>query len=94
MQKLWNEIFKTTRVDREDPVQAWKDHDQTLRDKVSVLNDKHYQALHYQAKGTDLTIELPEKHLWVGAGSTNENGIEFMANMPTEEVFTAPKKTE
>ncbi|TWK60192.1 Aminopeptidase 2 [Bacillus licheniformis] len=92
MQKLWNEIFKTTRVDREDPVQAWKDHDQTLRDKVSVLNDKHYHALHYQAKGTDLTIELPEKHLWVGAGSTNENGVEFMANMPTEEVFTAPKK--
>ena len=93
VQKLWNEIFKTTRVDREDPVQAWKDHDQTLRDKVSVLNDKHYHALHYQAKGTDLTIELPEKHLWVGAGSTNENGVEFMANMPTEEVFTAPKKT-
>ncbi|MCY8399778.1 aminopeptidase [Bacillus haynesii] len=92
VQKLWNEIFKTTRVDREDPVQAWKDHDQTLRDKVSVLNDKHYHALHYQAKGTDLTIELPEKHLWVGAGSTNENGVEFMANMPTEEVFTAPKK--
>ncbi|MFT0802412.1 aminopeptidase [Bacillus swezeyi] len=92
MQKLWDEIFKTTRVDRDDPVLAWKEHDQTLRDKVSVLNDRHYKALHYKAEGTDLTIELPEKHLWVGAGSTNEQGDEFMANMPTEEVFTSPKK--
>ena len=92
VQMLWDEIFKTTRVDREDPVKAWKEHDQTLRDKVSVLNERHYQALHYKAKGTDLTMELPEKHVWVGAGSVNEKGDEFMANMPTEEVFTAPKK--
>ncbi|MDA1475713.1 aminopeptidase [Bacillus changyiensis] len=90
--KLWDEIFKTTRVDQKDPVQAWKEHDQALSEKVRLLNEKHFQTLHYQAKGTDLTIELPEKHLWVGAGSTNDKGVHFMANMPTEEVFTAPKK--
>lgn len=49
--------------------------------------------MHYTAPGTDLTIELPDKHLWVGAGSVNVQGHEFMANMPTEEVFTVPLKT-
>lgn len=91
--KLWDAIFKATRADLEDPVQAWRDHDARLHEKVKYLNEKRYKKLHYSAPGTDLTIELPEGHLWVGAGSTNENGVEFMANMPTEEVFTVPYKT-
>ena len=64
-----------------------------LHTKVDYLNDKNYKKLHYTAPGTDLTIELPEGHLWCGAGSVNEKGHEFMANMPTEEVFTLPLKT-
>lgn len=56
------------------------------------MNGHHFHKLHYRAPGTDLTIELPEKHLWVGAGSTNEQETPFMANMPTEEVFTVPQK--
>jgi aminopeptidase len=90
---LWEAIFKAVRVDVKDPVEAWKKHDDTLHEKVDYLNDKHYQKLHYTAPGTDLTIELPDKHLWVGAGSVNVQGHEFMANMPTEEVFTVPLKT-
>lgn len=90
---LWDAIFKATRSDLEDPVSAWKEHDATLHEKVKILNENHFQKLHYKAPGTDLTIELPESHIWVGAGSVNEQGIEFMANMPTEEVFTVPVKT-
>jgi len=90
---LWDAIFKATRSDVENPVEAWKKHDETLHEKVHYLNDKRYQKLHYKAPGTDLTIELPKNHIWVGAGSVNENGVEFMANMPTEEVFTVPFKT-
>lgn len=93
VQKLWDAIFKATRADLENPVEAWKKHDETLHEKVNYLNEKRYKKLHYRAPGTDLTIELPEKHLWVGAGSVNEQGYEFMANMPTEEVFTVPHKT-
>lgn len=93
VQKLWDAIFKATRVDLEDPVTAWREHCDNLSKKVDFLNEKKYNALHYTAEGTDLTIELPEKHLWAGAGSNNENGIYFVANMPTEEVFTAAKKT-
>ncbi|VXC47736.1 aminopeptidase [Bacillus sp. 349Y] len=90
---LWNAIFKAVRADQADPVQAWKDHDANLHEKVEYLNGKNYQKLHYTAPGTDLTIELPKGHLWVGAGSVNEEGHTFMANMPTEEVFTVPLKT-
>lgn len=93
VQLLWDAIFKATRVDVDDPVKAWKQHDETLHEKVKYLNEKHYKKLHYRAPGTDLTIELPEKHIWVGAGSVNEKGHDFMANMPTEEVFTVPHKT-
>ncbi|MDR7002577.1 aminopeptidase [Neobacillus niacini] len=93
VEKLWDAIFKATRADVENPVEAWKKHDENLHEKVHYLNEKKYQKLHYKAPGTDLTIELPKNHLWVGAGSINENGHEFMANMPTEEVFTVPLKT-
>jgi aminopeptidase len=91
--KLWDAIFKAVRVDTENPVEAWKQHNANLHEKVDYLNGKRYKRLHYKAPETDLTIELPEKHLWVGAGSVNEQGNDFMANMPTEEVFTVPLKT-
>ncbi|CAG9612345.1 Aminopeptidase 2 [Bacillus rhizoplanae] len=91
--KLWDAIFQATRADLENPVQAWNEHNSNLHTKVNNLNDKHYKALYYKGPGTDLTIELPEKHLWVGAGSVNEKDVPFMANIPTEEVFTMPLKT-
>ncbi|OCA90141.1 aminopeptidase [Pradoshia sp. D12] len=89
---LWDAIFKAVRVDSEDPVAAWKEHDETLRTKADYLNSKKYKVLHYKAPGTDLSIELSDKHIWCGAGSVNSKGISFMANMPTEEVFTVPYK--
>lgn len=89
---LWEAIFKATRADLEAPVEAWTKHNETLHEKVHYLNDKRYTKLHYTAPGTDLTIELPKGHLWCGASSTNEKGDAFMANMPTEEVFTVPYK--
>lgn len=92
MNALWDAIFRATRADLSDPVQAWEQHLQTLNEKMEYLNEKRYRKLHYKAPGTDLTIELPEKHLWVSGGSVNEKGDRFVANIPTEEVFTAPAK--
>ncbi|MGG2896787.1 aminopeptidase [Enterococcus lactis] len=87
---LWDQIFKTTRVYEEDPVLAWKKHDEKLAKKAEELNQEQFSALHYTAPGTDIIIGLPKNHLWEGAGSYNARGEKFMANMPTEEVFTAP----
>jgi len=89
---LWDAIFSATRIHTPDPVQAWREHHDELNRKVEYLNQKQYKALHYEAPGTRLTIELPANHVWIGGGSVNQHGVSFMANMPTEEVFTAPKR--
>lgn len=91
--KLWDVIFKTVRIGEQDAVSEWKTHLQNLDSRADLLNTKKYKKLHYTAPGTDLTIELPEGHIWVSGGSVNEQGHVFIANMPTEEVFTAPLKT-
>jgi aminopeptidase len=90
--KLWELIFKLTRVDAADPVKAWEEHVSLLQVKQKLLNSKKYKALHFQAPGTDLTVELAERHLWVSAGSYNEKGTFYIPNLPTEEVFTMPSK--
>ena len=88
---LWDAIFKATRIYEEDPIQAWEKHDATLHEKATMMNEIQYDSLHYTAPGTDLTIGLPKNHIWAGGSSKNiENGRKFMANMPTEEIFTAP----
>lgn len=92
IENLWEAIFQTCRVDQADPVAAWQKHIEALKKRSDYLNAKHYTALHYEAPGTDLTVGLPERHLWIAAQSNAENGIEFTANMPTEEVFTLPHK--
>lgn len=90
---LWEAIFKAVRLHAADPVKAWEEHNATLHSKAEALNENHFTKLHYTAPGTDLTIELADKHIWVAAGSENQNHVSFMANMPTEEVFTVPLKT-
>lgn len=91
--KLWESIFKAVRLDSPDPVKAWEEHNNHLHARSDWLNGKRFAKLLYRAPGTELAVELPEKHLWVGASSVNAQGIPFMANMPTEEVFTVPNKT-
>ncbi|MFF3923248.1 aminopeptidase [Paenibacillus lactis] len=91
--KMWDAIFHAVRADLEDPIQAWEDHIETLQRKSDELNQKKYSKLRFTSPGTDLTIELPEGHIWAQAGSHNEKGERFVANIPTEEVFTAPLKT-
>ncbi|MGL5381584.1 aminopeptidase [Clostridium sp.] len=93
MNKLWEVIFKVVRLDKEDPIEAWKQHNKNLREKLTFLNEKNFKTLHFKNNnGTDLTIELPKGHIWLGGSENCANGLEFNANMPTEEVFTLPKK--
>lgn len=87
---LWDQIFKTCRIYEEDPIKAWEEHEARLVAKAKVLNDEQFVKLHYTAPGTDLVLGMPKHHLWEAAGSVNAQGEHFIANMPTEEVFTAP----
>ncbi|CAH1192267.1 Aminopeptidase 2 [Paenibacillus auburnensis] len=90
---LWDAIFKAVRADQENPVEAWSNHLAGLKQRCDILNERKYRKLHFTAAGTDLTLELPEGHIWCQAGAVNGRGVPFLANIPTEEVFTAPLKT-
>ena len=92
--KLWEAIFAITRVDQPDPVTAWEKHVKELHARSEYLNAKQYGSLHYVAPGTDLTVGLPQGHFWNSAGSTAQNGVFYIANMPTEEIFTLPHKDQ
>ncbi|HZG16704.1 MAG TPA: aminopeptidase [Candidatus Bathyarchaeia archaeon] len=92
MNAMWETIFRMNRVDREDPAAAWREHTESLKKRSDLLNRKRYKKLHYRAPGTDLTVEFNDGHLWVGGGDTNQSGTYFVPNMPTEEVFTMPRR--
>lgn len=87
---LWDAIFKMNRVYDEDPIKSWDEHEARLTEKADILNKAQFDALHYRAPGTDLTLGMPKNHSWQAAGSYNSRGEKFIANMPTEEVFSAP----
>jgi len=92
---LWDAILSAMRIynDR-DPVLQWREHCAKLKSRVKTLNDYNFKYLKYKnSLGTDLTVQLPENHHWEGGNETCANGTVFCANMPTEEVFTAPLKT-
>lgn len=91
---LWQTIFELCRVNQPDPIAAWQTHVTNLTARTAYLNEKKYQALHYRAKGTDLTIGLPAGHVWRSARLQTEAGHAFTANLPTEEVYTMPHRAQ
>ena len=90
---LLNAIAKTMRLDHADPLLAWKEHINLLDKRAEYLNQMNFEYLHFKnSKGTDLKVGLAIDHLWLSAKEKAKDGIEFVANMPTEEVFTAPHR--
>lgn len=90
--KFIDEVLDIVRVDGNDPVENWKNHVENLSIHARKLQDKNYKALRYISEGTDLVIGLPEGHIWEDATSYTSEGQAFVANIPTEEVFTAPHR--
>lgn len=94
LQSLWEAIFTICRMDRPDPVSAWRDHIHQLDARAKHLNDRHFSALHLTGPGTDLTVGLPPEHIWESGETINRRGIRFVANIPTEEVWTLPHREQ
>ncbi|MFF2483017.1 aminopeptidase [Paenibacillus sp. NPDC058071] len=90
---LWDAIFRMVRADLPDPIAAWETHIRGLKEKAAYLTKKAYKKLHYIGPGTDLTIQLPDRQVWLGGSKSNEQGVLFVPNLPTEEVYTAPFRT-
>jgi aminopeptidase pepS len=94
IERLWAQILSAVRVsEKEDPIAAWKKHINRLQKITEFLNTHAFAELHYQNElGTDLRIELPPGHIWMGGAERSADGTLFAANLPTEEVYTLPKR--
>ena len=89
-EKLWEQIVRVCRLDEDDPVEAWARRREELVTASEKLSERQFDALHYEAPGTDFTVGLLPSARWIAARMQTSFGVEHMANIPTEEVFTSP----
>jgi len=92
VERLWQSIARTVRLDEDDPVEAWRAHTERLRARCVQLDTLELDALHFHGDGTDLTIGLLPESRWIGGGVRNVAGVFHVPNVPTEEVFTCPDR--
>ncbi len=94
LDKLWEMIFTATRADKENATELWTEHIAKLSDVANQLNDSDFDYLHFtNGIGTNLKVGLVENHIWAAADDVNPRlNQKFVANIPTEEVFTMPDK--
>jgi aminopeptidase len=96
VERLWEALAATVRLDEPDPVAAWQAHTTKLHERCETLDSLDLDAIHFDGPGTDLTVGLLPEAPWMGGGITTVDGIYHVPNLPTEEVFTSPdwRRTE
>jgi aminopeptidase len=92
VERLWELVAFTFRLNEDDPVAAWREHLDRLEARAKTLTELRPDAIHYRGPGTDLTVGLLPTAKWGSARFTTNTGIEYVANMPTEEIFTTPHR--
>jgi aminopeptidase len=92
VERLWEAIVTTVRLDEPDPVAAWREHVGHLQQRAALLNERRFDAVRFRGPGTDLTIGLLPGSTWLSAETTTAFGQTHVPNMPTEEVFTTPDR--
>jgi len=96
IERLWAAVAVAMRLDAPDPVAAWREQVARLRARMDRMNERAFDAIRFRGDGTDLTVGLIPAAGWLGASEFTPGGVEFMPNIPTEEVFTSPdfRRTE
>jgi aminopeptidase len=92
VEQLWAAVAKAMRLDEADPVTQWRERAATLAARAASLNELQISEIRYTGEGTDLTVGLIPDCRWTGGSVTDPNGITYMPNIPTEEVFTSPDR--
>lgn len=90
LERLWQAVEFTVRLNEDDPVAAWRAHVARIGKRARALNDLQVDEIHFRGPGTDLRVGLLPESRWQGCESLTAAGIPYVANMPTEEVFTTP----
>ena len=90
--QLWATLLKLCRIEGVEPKDTYRHHMAKLRHRCEALNKLDLKSLRYTCEnGTDLLLKLPEGHIWLGGEESSKDGTIFNANIPTEEVFSAPQ---
>ncbi len=92
MQLLGEKIAQSLWLDKEDYLEKWANHATSLSRRSKILNEAKIKSFHYKnSLGTDFTIDMPKGYIFSGANEKGTlDGVEFVANMPTQEVFSSP----
>lgn len=90
LQALWQQLFTICRVDTPDYLERWQRHNATLQKRAKALTDLKIKELHFEGPNTDLYVGLSPLARFQGGSSIGPRGVEFEANIPTEECFTTP----
>ena len=91
-QKLYDVIMSICMIDKDNPVDSWNKHLDTVKMLSTRMNELQIKKMHYKnSLGTDLTVELPDNLIWNSAAEDK-----VLVNMPSYEIFTSPHylKTE
>ena len=92
VERLWTAVGVALRLDDDDLVQTWWDHSALLQGRARALTERGFDAVRYHGGGTDLTVGLDPQHCWIGGATSTRAGVEFIPNLPTEEVLTSPDR--
>lgn len=90
--RLWCDILRAVRVAEDEPLAAWREHLTRLGAAAAHLNARAFRTLRYRGPGTELEVDLPVGHRWISPPIADPRGIPFVPNMPTEEIFTLPRR--
>ena len=94
VEKLWEAILTTARAEG-DPIANWEEHNRVIHERCNALNDYKFVALEYQgSNGTDFRVGLMEQGIFAGGAEKDLSGRIFNPNIPSEEIFTSPKRGE
>lgn len=88
--RLWEIVGVAMRLDAPDPVAAWREQIAKLGQRAEEMTARAFDAIRFRGEGTDLTVGLPHGVRWIGGSAKTPNGVEFVPNLPTDEVFTSP----
>ncbi|MBR2435340.1 MAG: aminopeptidase [Lentisphaeria bacterium] len=94
MEKLWDAILKTARAEG-DPLANWEQHNAVIHARCEKLNQYRFTSLEYKSSnGTDFRVGLIPEGVFAGGYETDLSGRVFNPNIPSEEIFTSPKRGE
>jgi aminopeptidase len=92
VERLWEAVATAMRLDEADPVASWQERNEELAARGRALDALDLTEVRYRSAGTDLTVGLLPATRWAGGGDEDPDGLAFMPNIPTEEVFTSPDR--